>query len=81
MIATDLLKLLCCPETHQPLTPADPALVARLNAQIAAATATNRGGKKVVDPIDGGLIRADGKFLYPIRKDIPMMLVDEALPL
>jgi uncharacterized protein YbaR (Trm112 family) len=31
--------------------------------------------------MNGGLIREDGKYLYPIRKDIPIMLIDEALPL
>jgi uncharacterized protein len=35
----------------------------------------------VNEKIDGGLIRADGKFLYPIRRNIPVMLVDEGLPL
>jgi uncharacterized protein YbaR (Trm112 family) len=27
------------------------------------------------------LIRADGKILYPIRRNIPVMLVDEGIPL
>jgi len=35
----------------------------------------------VLERIDAGLVRADGKFLYPIRHDIPIMLVDEAIPL
>jgi uncharacterized protein YbaR (Trm112 family) len=35
----------------------------------------------VKEAIDGGLIRADGKLLYPIRRNIPVMLVDEGIPL
>jgi uncharacterized protein YbaR (Trm112 family) len=27
------------------------------------------------------LVRADGKFIYPIRQEIPIMLIDEAIPL
>jgi uncharacterized protein YbaR (Trm112 family) len=26
-------------------------------------------------------VREDRKYLYPIRQDIPVMLVDEAIPL
>ena len=33
------------------------------------------------EKLDAGLLRADGKFLYPVRHNIPVMLVDEAIPL
>ena len=81
MIDAELLKIMCCPETHQDLRPAEPALVNRLNEQIEAGTLNNRVGQPVKEKIDEGLVRADGKFLYPIRRTIPIMLVDEGLPL
>jgi uncharacterized protein YbaR (Trm112 family) len=81
MIDSELIKILCCPETHQELRPAEPALIEKLNQQIAAGAARNRGGKPVRQKLDGGLVRADGKFLYPIRQDIPVMLIDDAIPL
>ena len=81
MIGPELLRVLCCPETHQEVRPAEAAVIDRLNAQIAAGTLRDRAGKPVQGKIDGGLVRADGKFLYPIRRDIPVMLVDEGLPL
>jgi len=81
MIDSELLKILCCPETHQEVRQAEPALVETLNQQIAAGALKNRAGQAVAERIDGGLARADGKFLYPVRQDIPIMLVDEALPL
>jgi len=81
MIDADLLKILCCPETHQEVQLAEPAVIARLNGQIAASALKNRAGQLVQEKIEGGLIRADGKFLYPIRNNIPIMLVDEGLPL
>ena len=80
-ISQELLDILACPETKQPLTLADPPLLARLNDRIRQGQLTNRGGMLVTDPIDGGLVRADGRYLYPIRDDIPIMLIDEALPL
>jgi uncharacterized protein YbaR (Trm112 family) len=81
MIDAELLKILCCPETHQDLRLADADVIAKLNAQIGASTLKNRAGQPVQEKLDAGFIRADGKFLYPIRRNIPVMLVDEAIPL
>ena len=81
MIDSELLKILCCPETHQTVQQAETALVEKLNQEIAAGTLQNRGRQMVKEKIDGGLVRADGKFLYAIRDDIPILLVDEAIPL
>lgn len=81
MIDADLLNILCCPETHQTLRIAEPALVEQLNRQIAAGTLKNRAGQPVKNKIDGGLVRADGQCLYFYRQNIPVMLVDEAIPL
>lgn len=77
----ELLKILCCPETHQPLKPAAVPVLELLNQRIASAAVRNRGGHAVRDKVDGGLVRADGKYLYPMRQNIPVLLVDEAIPL
>jgi len=79
MIDPELLKIMCCPETHQPIAFAEPVLVEKLNQQIAAGQVKNRAGQPVMERIDGGLVRQDGKFLYPIRGNIPIMLIDEAI--
>jgi uncharacterized protein len=81
MIDPEVLKIMCCPETHQELRMAEPAVIAKLNGQIAAGNLANRGGQPVKGKLEGGLIRADGRFLYPIRRNIPVMLVDEGIPL
>jgi len=81
MMDAELLKILCCPETRQPLHLAEPALVEELNRQIPSGSVKDRAGLPVKENIDGGLVRADGKFLYPIRGNIPVLLVDEAIPL
>ena len=77
----ELLDILCCPETHQRFTLADSAVIARLNDQIKAGQLKNRAGKPVSEPIDSGFIREDQKYLYPIRGKIPVMLIDEGIPL
>ena len=81
MLDPDLLKIICCPETHQELRLAEPAVIDKLNRQIAAGALKNRADQPVLEKIEGGLIRTDGKFLYPIRRNLPVMLVDEGIPL
>jgi uncharacterized protein YbaR (Trm112 family) len=81
MIDVELLKILCCPETYQGLILAENSLVDTLNQRIRAGQVRSRNGKLVGEPIDGGLVRADGQFLYPIRQEIPVLLIDEAIPL
>jgi uncharacterized protein YbaR (Trm112 family) len=80
MVDQELLDILVCPETRQPVRLADGVLLERLNAAITTGRATNRGGESVTKPILEGLIREDGCFVYPIRDDIPIMLIDEAIP-
>lgn len=81
MVSKELLEILVCPETRQSLTPADAALVAQLNAAVVTGKLANRAGQGVKHKFTGGLVRQDGQYLYPIVDDIPLMLVDEAIPL
>jgi uncharacterized protein YbaR (Trm112 family) len=62
----ELLEILVCPETRQPVAPADAALLTRLNAEIAAGSLRNRGGDSVREPLKEGLLREDGRILYPV---------------
>jgi uncharacterized protein YbaR (Trm112 family) len=80
-ISKELLDILACPETKQALTLADPALLTTINERIRQGQLTNRRGSPVTEPIEGGLVREDRRYLYPIRDDIPIMLIDEAIPL
>lgn len=81
MIDQALLKILVCPETKTALRDADAALVSSLNERIARGELKNRAGKILTEKIDGGLIREDGKVLYAIVEDIPMMLIEEGIAL
>ena len=80
-IDKDLLAILCCPETKQSVSMADSVLVKKLNDLISSGGLKNKGNKPVSEPLDGGLIRMDQKILYPIRENIPVMLIEEGIPL
>ncbi len=61
-----LLALLRCPLTQQPLTIAPPALLAgRVDGSGAL--------------LEAALLRADGTVLYPIRGGIPVLLAEAAV--
>ena len=81
MISKELLEILICPDTQTPLAAADNELVSRANRAIAAGWLKHRAGEALTKAIEGGLVRQDQTMLYPVVDGIPILLVDEAIPL
>lgn len=79
MIDPDLLSILVCPESRQPLREADAAVLSALNEKIAAGTLKNVGGADVGEQLEAALIREDGTLAYPVREGIPVLLPEEGL--
>ena len=80
-VSEELLEILVCPETKQPVKPADAQLLAEVNERISAGTQRNRGGERVAEPIEEALVREDGKALYRVDDGIPVMLIEESIEL
>ncbi len=80
-VAADLVAILICPESKQAVAPATPAQLADLNQSIRAGNAYNRSGARVEKELAEGLVREDGRLLYPVEDGIPVMLVEESIAL
>jgi len=80
MVDQELLKILVCPENKTPVTSVEEDVITKINNAIASGSLKNRAGETVEEKIDGGLLREDKAYLYPIRDDIPIMLIDEGIP-
>lgn len=79
IIDPELLAILCCPETKQPLALLDEGEVSRLNEQIQQGKLRNQSGSTIQDMLQGGLIRSDRRRVYPIRDNIPILLIEEGI--
>ena len=77
----ELLAILRCPESLQPLKLAEEATVQRLAQQARQGVLRNLSGSKVECGFETLLIREDGKRAYLVRDGIPVMLIDEAVAL
>ena len=78
-ISPELLALLRCPESQQPLRIASAEIIAKLAATRAAGSLFNKAGERVCEAFLEGLVREDGKVLYPVRDSIPLLLPGEGI--
>ena len=77
----ELLAILRCPESLQPVRLAEEATVQRLLQQARQGALNNLQGSKVPADFEALLVREDGKRGYLVRDGIPVMLIDEAVAL
>jgi uncharacterized protein YbaR (Trm112 family) len=81
MITPEFLDLLRCPESKQRLVAAPPELISRLESERIAGHLRNRAGKTVIQPIEEGLLREDGKRFYLISTGFPILIGEEGVDL
>ena len=74
-----LLDILCCPVTKTPVKPLSRAQLDAVNRAIAGGGVSTVGNVAVSVPLQAGLITTDGKVIYRIQDDIPVMLADESI--
>lgn len=81
MIDDELLNNLVCPENRTRLHMAGADLVVRLNELIRRERLVNKSGQTVTSEMEAALVREDKALLYPVIDGIPIMLMDEGIPL
>ena len=76
----ELLKILCCPQTKVPVELLAARDLEKLNGAIAAGRIKQADGATVKKPIAEALITRDRKTIYRIDDGIPIMLIDQGIP-
>lgn len=76
-----VLNILCCPLTQQPLERLDEAKLARLNASIKDSQIKNESKIILDEPLEAALVTRDGKLAYPVRDNIPVLLIEQGIAL
>ncbi|HET9836016.1 MAG TPA: hypothetical protein VFP88_06725 [Rhodanobacteraceae bacterium] len=74
-----LLDILCDPVSKTPLRMLSSAELDALNGAVRTGSLDTVRGEKVANPLSAGLITMDGKVVYRVEDDIPVMLPDEGI--
>ena len=74
-----LLEILCCPVSKTPLLALGQGKLEKLNQAISKGEALYIGGEKVTEPLQEGLVTEDGKVIYPVQDDIPILLEEQGI--
>ena len=74
-----LLEILCCPVSKTPLIVLAQQKLDKLNTAIESGDVLYIDGKKVSVSLQEGLITEDGKVIYEVQDDIPIMLEEKGI--
>jgi uncharacterized protein YbaR (Trm112 family) len=77
----DDLSRLRCPESRQQLERLPNDRLRELNDAIAEGETLTEDGRPVQRPLDAGLVREDGRYVYPVRDGVPNLLLDDRIPI
>ena len=74
-----LLEILCCPVSKTPLVRLPSDRLRKLNAAIEAGEVQYVHGETVSETLSEGLITSDGRVIYPVVDDIPLLLEEKGI--
>ena len=74
-----LLEILCCPVSKVPLNRLERTRLDKLNQAIAQGGVLTVRGAAVDVPLKEALITQDGRVIYPVMDDIPVLLEDRGI--
>ena len=74
-----LLEILCCPLSKTPLTRLERSRLDKLNRAISAGEVDQIDGTAITETLREALITTDGKVIYPVLDDIPVLLSERGI--
>jgi uncharacterized protein YbaR (Trm112 family) len=74
-----LLEILCCPVSKTPLVVLGQEQLDKLNKAVGSSDTLYIDGAKVTDPLQEGLITEDGKVIYAVQDNIPVLLEEKGI--
>jgi len=74
-----LLEILCCPVSKVPLNRLERSRLDLLNRAIASGSVDHVQGEPVLAELKEALITEDGKVIYPVEDDIPLLLEEKGI--
>ena len=74
-----LLEILCCPVSKVPLNRLERTRLEKLNLAITSGSIQYVRGQLVEEELKEALITEDGKVIYPVLDDIPLLLEENGI--
>jgi uncharacterized protein YbaR (Trm112 family) len=74
-----LLEILCCPISKSPLSRLERSRLDKLNRAITAGEVQQVDGVAVSETLREALVTEDGKVIYPVVDDIPVLLSERGI--
>lgn len=78
-VESDLLEILCCPETKADLKILTPDRIEKVNAKVREGLVRYKDGAVVDKPLQEALITVDEKTIYRVDDEIPVMLIEMSI--
>ncbi len=78
-ISNELLEILCCPKSKVAVKMVPEADLTAMNARIEQGGINYEDGTAVDKPLQEALITEDGKTLYRVDDNIPVMLIERGI--
>ena len=78
-VDAQLLEILCCPVSKRPLIVLGQEKLEKLNSNIQDDEVLFVDHKVVSKPLQEGLITQDGKVIYAVRDNIPILLEEQGI--
>lgn len=78
-VDSKLLEILCCPVSKTPLVILGPEKLEKLNSNIRDDEVLYVDHRVVSEPLQEGLITEDGKVIYAVRDNIPILLEEQGI--